>query len=141
MSKTGINVDDQGPCIYYVHTGHDICNVFVCLQILLFRKNRSVILLWGWSGRGIKKLVIFCGRHKCVTLHFVCESNFFSNQIQLLIYFQTIAWFFFILESIQSFLLGKPRIHNALILNHLKESIVVFAPHNYSYGSPQSHIY
>ena len=39
-----------------------------CLQILLFSNNISTVPLSGWQVKGFKKLVIFCGCHKCMTV-------------------------------------------------------------------------
>ena len=38
-----------------------------CLWILFFLNNRSLFIFADGGGRGVKKLVIFCGRHKWMT--------------------------------------------------------------------------
>ena len=38
----------------------------ICLRILLFLNNLLLIFVDG-AGKGVKKLVIFCGRNKCMT--------------------------------------------------------------------------
>ena len=59
----------KGPYIYDVHTegGGGVLKFVTCLRILLFLNNGSIVHFCGCGGRGIKKLVIFCGRHKWMT--------------------------------------------------------------------------
>ena len=63
------NKSTKGPYIYDVQTERRWGSLeFVsCLWILLFLNNRSIVQFCGKWGRGIKKLVIFCGRHKWMT--------------------------------------------------------------------------
>ena len=37
-----------------------------CLWILLFLNNRHIVHFCGWRKKGVIKLVIFCGSHKCM---------------------------------------------------------------------------
>ena len=55
--------------IYDNHTegGGGVLKFVMCLQILLFLNNRSTVICADGGGRGVKKLVIFCGRHKWMT--------------------------------------------------------------------------
>ena len=49
--------------------GGGILKFVTCLRILLFLNNRSIVDFCGWRGYGggVKKLVIFCGRHQWMT--------------------------------------------------------------------------
>ena len=47
--------------------GGGVFKFVTCLRILLFLNNRSIVHFADGGGRGIKKLVIFCGRHKWMT--------------------------------------------------------------------------
>ena len=47
--------------------GQEVLKFVRCLQILLFLNNKSIVQFCEWGmGMGVKKLVIFCGRHNCM---------------------------------------------------------------------------
>ena len=48
--------------------GEEVLNLVICLWVLLILSNRSIVHFceWGEGGGGVKKLVIFCGRHNCM---------------------------------------------------------------------------
>ena len=56
----------KGPYIYDVHMERDegVLKCFTCLQILFLINKSSVFHFCGW--KGVTKLVIFCGRYKCM---------------------------------------------------------------------------
>ena len=65
--------------------GGGVLKFVTCLWILLFLNNRSIVHFYGcWGGGGevgVKKLVIFCGRHKSMTPNKILlrKSNKLSN--------------------------------------------------------------
>ena len=64
--------------------GGGVLKFVTCLWILLFLNNRSIVHFYGcWGGGevGVKKLVIFCGRHKSMTPNkiLLSKSNKLSN--------------------------------------------------------------
>ena len=63
------SLSNMGRYIYDVQMegGGRVLKSVMCLPILLFLNNRSIDYFCGWWGRGVKKLVIFCGRHKWMT--------------------------------------------------------------------------
>ena len=68
--------------------GGRVLKFVTCLRILLFLNNRSVVHFCGWWGSGVKKLAIFCGRHKWMTPF--CKSPYrieISNVLLVMSYF------------------------------------------------------
>ena len=49
------------------NVGGGVLKFVTCLRILLFLKIRYIVHFADGGGRGVKKLVIFCGRHKWMT--------------------------------------------------------------------------
>ena len=67
--------------------GGVVLKFVTCLWILLFLNNRSIVHFCEWWGWGVKKLVIFCGRHKWMTPYFMLKALFFLKICEFLSYF------------------------------------------------------